>query len=440
MSAGRHRAPTRLENGGYALLRRLGWGIGDQAVSSLSNFVLGIVVARSLGSEDFGAFSLAYLTYGVVINASRGLATDPLVVRHSGRTPGELRPAIASATGTALVVGVVCGIACAGVALVAPEAVGPAFLALAVGLPGLMLQDAWRFAFFASGKPQKAFVNDLVWGVVLIGTLVALHSVGRLTVETSVLAFGGTATLAALFGLLQSRVLPRVSTFWRWMVDHRDLGTRYLLENLSMGFARQLRFVVLGAVAGLAAVGELRAAEMLMGPFLVILMGLSQVAVPEATHVVRRAPHRLGQFCLGLGAVQGAAAAAWGVAMLLLLPYGLGELLLGDLWEPAAALLPIVVVGLVLGGIEVGATAGVRALGAARRSLFAQLTGSGLYLAGGAAGAYLDGARGSAIGVGLAAAVGVVVWWVQLRRGLTDHLAAQALLSTESPTEERILL
>jgi len=38
--------------------------------------------------------------------------------------------------------------------------------------------------------------------------------------------------------------------------------------------------MMLGAVAGLAAVGYVRASEILMGPFLVLLMGLSQVAVP----------------------------------------------------------------------------------------------------------------------------------------------------------------
>lgn len=35
----------------------------------------------------FGVFSLAWVTYGVVLNVSRGLATDPLVVRFSG-VPG----------------------------------------------------------------------------------------------------------------------------------------------------------------------------------------------------------------------------------------------------------------------------------------------------------------------------------------------------------------
>ena len=40
--------------------------------------------------------------------------------------------------------------------------------------------------------------------------------------------------------------------------------------------------VAVGVFAGLAAVGEIRAAEILMGPLLIIVSGVSQVAVPES--------------------------------------------------------------------------------------------------------------------------------------------------------------
>ena len=45
--------------------RRLGWGVADQAVSSLTNFAVNIYIARELGAVEYGAFSLAYVTYWV---------------------------------------------------------------------------------------------------------------------------------------------------------------------------------------------------------------------------------------------------------------------------------------------------------------------------------------------------------------------------------------
>src|SRR5215468_8813843 len=89
--------------------RRLGWGVADQVVSSLTNFAVSIYVVHVLGAVQFGAFSLAYVTYGFALNASRGLATDPLLVRFSGADVPTWRRAVTSCTGTAAVTGLVIG-------------------------------------------------------------------------------------------------------------------------------------------------------------------------------------------------------------------------------------------------------------------------------------------------------------------------------------------
>ncbi len=94
---------------------RLGWGIADQGMSSLTNFLMMAVVARTQGAASFGAFSLAYVTYGFALNASRALAAEPLMIRFSTSDLPAWRRATAKSTGTALVVGVVLGM-CAFVA------------------------------------------------------------------------------------------------------------------------------------------------------------------------------------------------------------------------------------------------------------------------------------------------------------------------------------
>jgi len=58
-----------------------------------------------------------------------------------------------------------------------------------------------------------------------------------------------------------------------------------------------------------------------------------------------------------------------------------------------------------------GAAAGLRALGAAKRSMSAQLVSSAAYVGFGLAGAVLGGALGSAWGVALATWTGAAVWW-----------------------------
>jgi O-antigen/teichoic acid export membrane protein len=405
------------------VFRRLGWGVGDQAISSLSNFALGVFVARTFGASSFGAFALAFVTYTVVINASRGLATDPLLVRFSGAVRGRWRRATSEATGTALTVGLGAGAICIAAGLLLPDPVGPVFVALGVGLPGLTLQDSWRFAFFARGSGSIAFVNDLVWTVLLVLALVVVNSRGNGSAAACLIIWGGTATLAAVFGSFQAGVLPRPTRAAVWLRVHSQLSVRYLAENISHGGAAQVRSFVLGAVAGLAAVGYVRAAEILVGPVLVVLSGISQVAVPEASRVLHRAPGHLTRFCFVLGSAQAAAALAWGVILLTVFPLGPGQALLKELWVPTSQLIPAMTLFVTAIAFCTVATAGLRAMGQARRSLRAQLIASAAFLVGGTVGAILGGALGTSWGVAAAQWLCVLVWWHQLRLALADHRA-----------------
>ncbi len=401
---------------------RVSWGLADQAVSSLTNFAVGIFVARSLGATGFGVFTIAWVTYGVVLNVSRGLATDPLVVRFSGVPAESWRAAVSRSSGTALLIGIVSGAVSvlAGTAL--GGTIGASFVALGLVLPALLLQDSWRFAFFAAGQGRKALTNDLVWAAALIPALVFAADNG--SVFGFVLAWGLSGAVAAGYGCVQTRLLPQLAGMRAWLRQQRDLGPRYLVENVSNSGASQLRMYGVGAIAGLADVGALRGAELLLGPFLALLMGLSLVAVPEAARVLRRAPRRLPQFCLILGGGQAAAALAWGLTLLVLVPDGVGRLVLGSVREPASEQILPVTLSVTGAGLVAGAAAGLRALGVSRRSLRAQLFASAAYLSAGLAGATVAGALGASWGSALAMWFGAAVWWFQLRAGLRDLTTA----------------
>ncbi|MGH4030375.1 hypothetical protein ACQB60_15700 [Actinomycetota bacterium Odt1-20B] len=401
-----------------AMAGRLSWGLADQAVCSMNNFAVGVYVARSLGLSAFGVFSLAWVTYGVVLSVSRGLATDPLVVRFSGVPTASWRSATARSTGTALGVGGAIGAACLVAGLALGGRVGPAFAALGVVLPGLLLQDAWRFSFFAAGTGRKAFTNDVLATVALVPAMVVAARVD--SVAAFVLAWGAAAAVASGYGCFQSGIRPRLTEARSWLREQRDLGYRYLVENVGVSGASQLRAYGLGLIVGVSAVGVIRGAELLLGPFLAVLMGLSLVTVPEAARVLRQAPHRLAKFCFLLGSGLAAAALLWGVA-LLLVPDRLGELVLGDVWHSASALIVPAALGVAGSGLGVGAAAGLRALAAARRSLRCQLFASACYVGGGLGGAAAAGTTGSAWGVAAATVTASAVWWLQLRSALRER-------------------
>ncbi|HZC28031.1 MAG TPA: oligosaccharide flippase family protein [Actinopolymorphaceae bacterium] len=402
-----------------SVLRRLSWGLVDQAVTSLVSFVVGAYVARSLGAIQFGAFSLAWVTYRVALNVSRGLSTDPLMVRYSAVRRSAWRAAVSRSSGMAVVVGVVTGACCVLAGLVVGGHPGAAFVALGIVLTGLLLQDSWRFAFFASGQGGKALVSDLVWATALVPLLLIVSR--DPDVGGFVLAWGGAAAIAAVVSGLQAWVMPRPSQSTSWLSEHRDLGPRYLVENLSISGAAQLRAYGLGAIAGLAAVGTVRGAELLLGPFFLVLSGVGLVAVPEAARVLRRSVKALPVFCLALGGGQALAALAWGMALIFVLPAEVGRQLLGEVWVSASALILPATLSVMSASVSTGATAGLRALGVARRSVRAQLVASAAYVSFGVAGAAMDGAVGSAWAVACATFMGAFVWWWNLMREMRNR-------------------
>ncbi|GAA3809414.1 MULTISPECIES: hypothetical protein [Amycolatopsis] len=423
-TTGRHRKPAAKPSGLRAMAGRLSWGLGDQAVSSLTNFAVGIYVARELGVTAFGIFSLAWVTYGVLINISRGLATDPLMVRFSGVDTGVWRAAVARSSATALAVGALAGLLSVVFGIVVGGSLGPAFVALGVILPALLLQDSWRFAFFASGEGRKAFVNDALWGVAMIPAMVLADLHG--SVVAFLLAWGGAAAVAAGYGYLQTGLRPSLDGVRSWLHDQRDLGPRYLVENVSNSGGSQIRMYGLGAIAGVAAVGTVRGGELLLGPFVAVLMGLAFVAVPEAARVVRRNVRRLPTFALLLGGSQALGALLWGGALLLVLNDRLGELVLGDVWHTAEALIIPATLSVFNASFIGGAATGLRALGAAKRSMRCQLVASALYVIGGLSGAAIGGAVGSGWGVACATFAGAFVWWSQLHVAVREHVPEEA--------------
>ena len=399
---------------------RLSWGIADQAMSTLTNFLLSIFVARTLGAVQFGAFSLAYLTYGFAINASRGLSIEPLLIRFSGTHLPTWRRAAARSTGTALLVGLAAGACALAAAPLVGGTTGLAFLALGLTLPGLLLQDSWRYSFFALGRGHHAFINDAVWAAVQIPLLAYLKISGHASVFWFVLAWGTAATVGAAIGPLQARVAPSLAGATEWLSRHRDLGPRYLAENTGGNAANTLRSYGVSYILGLAAVGYIQAAGVLMGPFNIILFGIGMITIPEAARLLRRSPRQLPLFCAAVSTGLTLLALVWGAALLVALPRGLGHLMLGSLWRPTYPLVLPATLTVMAMCATTGAGIGLHALGAARRSLRAVIITSVLVVAGALVGAMTGGTLGTMRYAAAASWLGMLVSWWQLRQALHE--------------------
>jgi O-antigen/teichoic acid export membrane protein len=403
------------------VMRRLGWGVMDQAVSSLTNFAVVFLMAHSLISTDFGAFSLAYLTYGLALNLSRAVASYPLQVRYSNVDIPRWRRAVTRSSAAALLTGLATGSVALAAGLVMHGGLRAAFIGLGLTLPGLLLQDSWRYAFFVLGKGNRAFFNDAIWAVVQLPTMIAMYELGVRSVFWFVLAWGGSASVAAIVGPFQAKVMPRMTDSLAWLVQHKDLGTRYALLDLVNSGVSQLRSYAIVGILGIAVVGYVQAAGTLMGPFMIVFYGAGLVTVPEAVRVVRQSPERLLTLCTRISIGLSVASLLWGALLMVALPRGVGHLALGAIWRPTYPLVPLQVLTVAGQAFSTGSSTGLSALSAAGRTLRATVYGSIAFLICGFIGAITFKTQGTMAGGVISAWFGAFLLWRELRKAAAEH-------------------
>jgi O-antigen/teichoic acid export membrane protein len=390
-------------------MQRAGWVVADQALSSLTNFGLSVLVLRKLEPAEFGAFSVTLLCYYLALNLCRAVAGEPHVVRYSHVAKEESDIATSSSTGLALVLGLLGGAILYGVSFLIPSHVGDALRTLAPVLPGLLLQDSWRYCFFSAGKPAKAFVNDLIWAISQVAFVGWVLVAGLGTVEAFVLAWGTAASLAAVIGALQAGQFPVPRRAWWWLSAHRDLGPRFAAEfAVGVGYS-QVMFFLIGGIAGLSALGAINAARVLLGPYNVIALGAVGFGVPEGSRVWRGRPRRLAPVIRIWAAILASLALACGVATLVL-PASVGRQLLGATWPNARKVLPFTVVFVAAAGAMAGAQIGLRVLAASKASLRARVYVAPLMLGASTFGAWRGGAPGAAAGMAMANCIGAIFY------------------------------
>lgn len=393
----------------------MAWTVVDQGLSSLTNFSIGVVAARQGGVLEFGAFSIAFTTYLLLLGISRSVCTDPLVVRYSVEgTPGR-REATKDAMGAAIALSVPATAACALAGLAFSGALRVSMLALALSLPGLLVQDSMRFAFFAMGRPARAAVNDLVWVCGQAAAFTALFLLTDPSPAVLLSAWGLAAMVAAVAGPFQARLCPSPQRAVRWLREQADLSGRYLLDFFALAGQVQVLLYGLGIVSGLQALGAFRAAQLILGPIHSLFFAALSTAVPEGARVRADGDGSLYRMIRSLAVGLPLLALAW-VGTLVVLPEGAGSVILGDSWPGAQDLIVPLGLAIAVTGVLTASNCGLRALAAARRGLRARVALLPLVLISGLGGAAVGGATGCAMGLLIANSMGGAIFWLQFSK------------------------
>jgi len=410
---------------------RIVWTFSDQALSSLANFALSVVVARELSRFDFDSFSLMLITFTFLIGLGKALVGDPYVVRFTDADRQTRRRASHQASGAAITYGVISGVICVVASFFLSERTAPGILGLGIAMPGLMLQETWRSAFFAQGRPHTATINDAVRTAIQFALLGVLMTSDEPSVLLITLAWGAGGLIAALVGIVQTRVIPKPFEAVAWYRETRDINVKMGLDFSFNQGATTLASYVIAAIVG--SIGAIRASQTLLGPLNLLFSGISSFGLPLLSRTAL-AGRSLVKYAVLLSVAIGGAASIW-VLVLLVVPTSVGTQFLGDSWETAReVMLPMGIVTLAVGFV-LGASLGLKALRRADQMLRVTFVQAPLMLGLGSGMGAVWGVQGAAWGFAIAQLAGFVLCWVIFLRA--DRLPRDWINEVEPDTAVR---
>src|SRR6478735_978975 len=320
------------------IAQRVSWTVGDQILSALSNLLLAVLVARTADAAGFGAFSMAFLVFSIMIGLTRAAVGQPLQISFAAAATRQFRSAVRSALGGATLIGVFTGAVVGAFGLALGGETGSALIAVAVCLPGLLVQDTCRMAFFAAGMPKRAAAIDALWSGLLFALLAVVIALAMDQIWIPIAIWGATAAAAALYGMHLLEAIPRIRGAVSWLLAQRKL-TGYLIAEyfLGQGIA-QIGILAVAIVGTEEGVGALRAAQVLIGPLNILGAAAFMFAIPEIARRPQMSQRSRGVFCAGVSSAMGVATAIYCI-VLLAMPDSIGESLLDDTWTGAASVL-----------------------------------------------------------------------------------------------------
>lgn len=271
---------------GYA--QKSFWGISDQAIVSMTNFVTMVLLARELSADAYGAFVLVYGVLMFVNNMQVGLFTQPHnvlgAIRQGDAYARYTSTTFASQLAFVVVLAELILIAALSANLLS-WSVAPLLFALVPAAVAWQVQEFARRVYYTEGQVKEAFFNDLVsYGGQFVGLVVAWRA-GVLSGPVALYILAATSGIAAVVGVWRLRSLFR-REFDRALVrENWNFGKWLFGANVVQSSSIQLHLVLIAAIVGVAGTGLYRAVQNLVAPTHIIMNAVKSMAMPRAAYL-----------------------------------------------------------------------------------------------------------------------------------------------------------
>lgn len=271
-----------------------GLAIVDYGLISGSNFLLGVLLARWLSPDQYGAYALAFSIYVLVAFLYQALLLEPLSVfsgtAYRGNIRGYLKATVWIHWGISFLVFFLLG--ATGVVARAwwhSRVIAVSFAGLAIATPFILVHALARRSFYLKLSPAPAAFASTFYCALVTGGVFLGRSQGWLSSFTAYLVMGFAALVGGIIMLFQlnSRLEPATAhpALKETWSKHWEYGKWALLTCVVGWIPNYVYIPLVSSFSGIAAGGELRALMNFSAPLLQTFAALSMLFLPYAARV-----------------------------------------------------------------------------------------------------------------------------------------------------------
>ncbi|MDY7578265.1 hypothetical protein RGU70_08020 [Herbaspirillum sp. RTI4] len=267
--------------------------LGDQALLSGLNLLLGLLLIRLASKTAYGVYSQLIVGGIFAFTILEALITGPLTTLAPARSDDSRARLIAHLTifqwqvsaALALLFGVAAALLTAG-ADAHPLQLGAAF---AIYIFANALREYRRSIAFIEGKPHHALQIDIAYGLGLAVGISLLVLLRQLSIPGVLLVLGLANVLALWRGKTPIPSLSTPDAKSDYRADLRDIWRRgrWALPGAMVAWFTNYSYLYLAALwLGVAASAELNASRLLLMPISLSVLAWSRVARPMVTRLL----------------------------------------------------------------------------------------------------------------------------------------------------------
>jgi O-antigen/teichoic acid export membrane protein len=410
--------------------------IMDHGLISASNFLLGIVLARYLGPEQYGAYALAFSTFVLLSLIHSALAMEPMSVF----APSIYRKTLREYLGLLLWVQLAASafiVVCGGVGGAVFRLLGEpghfisAFEGIALASPCVLIFWFARRAFYLQLRPAQALIGSLVYSAVLSFGIWALTSGHLLSPFAAFVVMGAAAfltTLLLIFLLrptISRKTIAKVLSVREVAARHWEYGRWAFASALFIWVPWNGFYSVVAHYSGLAESGALKALLNLAMPMTQTFAAFSLLFISQAA----RLGHEKGWEAVKIQAWRIAGLNTLGSSAYWLLVCVFRTKLINFMYaghyKEITHLVPVVAVASILSGAAMGPTISIRAMRSPANVAAIHFGSSLVCVLVGIPACRAWGMRGAALGILLSSVISVLTGFLMIRSSkLQERMSA----------------